>query len=50
MKTTNVVAPFLREGLLKVRGKTLTTVLTSGAIGNLKRRARGPADHGKVSQ
>jgi len=50
LKTTNVVAPLLREGPLKIRGKTLKTVLTSGAIGNLKRRATGPADHGKVSQ
>jgi hypothetical protein len=50
LKTTNAVAPVLREGLLKIRGKTLKTVLTSGAIGNLKRRATGPADHGQVSQ
>jgi hypothetical protein len=42
VKTTQIVAPLLREqsGSLTIGGKRLRTVLTSGAIGNLKRRAK----------
>ncbi len=41
VKTTNVVAPVLREasGEMMLGGKRLVTVLTSGSIGKLKRRA-----------
>jgi len=41
-KTTNDAAPKIRESdsALMVGGKRLVTVLTSGAIGNLKKRAR----------
>ncbi len=41
VKTTNAVAPILREpsGQIKLGGKTLVSVLTSGSIGKLKRRA-----------
>jgi hypothetical protein len=41
VKTTNSVAPLLREmsGELRLGGKGLVTVLTSGSIGKLKSRA-----------
>ena len=50
VKTTNEFAPRLRDtrpvvGAAEVQ---LTTVLTSGAIGNLKKRASEPAANGKV--
>ena len=43
VKTTNAVAPLLREtnGELRLGGKRLVTVLTSGSIGKLKSRASG---------
>jgi aminoglycoside phosphotransferase family enzyme len=49
VKTTNEVAPRLRD-LPGIRiGETeLDTILTSGAIGNLKKRASEPAANGKV--
>jgi hypothetical protein len=52
VKTTNEVAPQLRssEEPLMVRGKALTAVLTSGAIGKLKRQASGAQAHGQVPQ
>jgi hypothetical protein len=42
VKTTTSTAAAIREGSpqLEVRGKRLIATLTSGAIGNLKRRAR----------
>ncbi len=45
VKTTNVFAPSFRtaEGSPIVGGKKLTAVLTSGAVGNLKKRAAGAA-------
>jgi len=51
VKTTNDQAPLLRGTRLTLRGRgaELTTVLTSGAIGNLKKRARGVAANGQVS-
>ncbi len=41
VKTTHLVAPRLREsrGEIALGGKKLVTVLTSGSIGKLKRRA-----------
>jgi len=41
VKTTSSVAPLLREmsGRLHIRGKGLSTILTSGSIGKLKKRA-----------
>ncbi len=50
VKTTNEVAPLLREAgaALKVGRKGLSTVLTSGAVGKLKKRASGVAANGKV--
>ena len=52
IRTTNEVAPVLRtgEGALKVGGKELTPVLTSGAVGNLKRRASRAGDDGQVHE
>lgn len=43
VKTTNAVAPLLREpgGQITLGGKALVSVLTSGSIGKLKRRASG---------
>ena len=42
VKTTNYVAPSLRGDLvLAASGKRLVSVSTSGAVGNLKRRAKG---------
>ena len=51
VKTNNEQAPLLRESTLKLGGKgaQLKTVLTSGAIGNLKRRANEVAANGQVS-
>ena len=50
VKTTNAVAPLLRgeESSLQVGGKKLVSLLTSGAIVNLKSRASEPPAHGKV--
>jgi len=41
VKTTNEIAPLLREasGGLQLGGRRLETVLTSGAVGKLKKRA-----------
>lgn len=52
VKTTNEVAPLLRspENGLAIGGKKLTSVLTSGAVGNLKRRASEAAANGKVHE
>jgi len=51
VKTTNEVAPLLRDADpgLKVGKIDLVSVLTSGAIGNLKRRASTAAANGEVS-
>ncbi|HYA55279.1 MAG TPA: hypothetical protein VED22_00635 [Nitrososphaerales archaeon] len=51
VKTTNEVVPLLRGAGpgLKVGGIELVSVLTSGAIGNLKRRAAAAAANGEVS-
>jgi len=51
VKTTNEVAPLLRDTgpRLKLGTTDLVSVLTSGAIGNLKRRASAPAANGEVS-
>jgi hypothetical protein len=50
VKTTNRVAPVLRNIRpgIKVSGTELVCVLTSGAIGNLKKRASEAAVDGKV--
>jgi len=50
VKTTNEVAPRLREITPGIRagGSEFVAVLTSGAIGNLKKRASEPAANGKV--
>ena len=50
VKTTNLVAPMLRdlEPGIKVGRTELESVLTSGAIGNLKKRALEAAANGKV--
>ena len=45
-KTTNLVAPILREKGVMVGDLALKTVLTSGNIGKLKRRARGEGTNG----
>jgi len=52
VKTTNRTAPLLRalDPKLTVHGKSLTTVLTSGAIGKLKRRAAPAVANGKVHE
>lgn len=52
VKTTNVVAPLLRgpDNVLTVGGKRLASVLTSGAVGNLKRRAKEAAGNGQVHE
>jgi len=51
VKTTNEVAPILRGtgAGMKVGKVVLVSVLTSGAIGNLKRRASAAAANGEVS-
>ncbi len=41
LKGTNKTAPAIREGGLQFGGKALKAVLTSGAIGKLKKRAAG---------
>ncbi len=50
VKTSNLVAPLLRGegGELHVGGKRLVSVLTSGAIVNLKKRAYEAAANGQV--
>lgn len=52
VKTTNDAVRFLREPerVLAVGGKDLTPALTSGAVGNLKRRARGAGANGQVHE
>lgn len=52
LKTTNLVAPLFRssEEKLEVGGKELKTVLTSGAVGNLKRRAAEGRANGQVHE
>ena len=52
VKTTNEIAPSFRtaEGAPSAGGKRLTAVLTSGAVGNLKRRAAGAAINGQVHE
>lgn len=51
VKTTNAALPDLR-GLpdIALDGTRLVSVLTSGAIGNLKKRARGAGAIGQVPQ
>jgi hypothetical protein len=51
VKTTAEAAPLLRDsgGGLKAGEKVLVSILTSGAIGNLKRRASAAAANGEVS-
>jgi len=51
VKTTNEVAPRLRDlgPTVRMGENELYSVLTSGAIGNLKKRASEPAANGKVS-
>jgi hypothetical protein len=50
VKTSNTVAPLLREErTFDVGSKRLVSVLTSGAIGNLKKRATEEVANGKVS-
>jgi hypothetical protein len=50
VKTTNQVAPVLRDIRpgIRVGGIDFVSVLTSGAIGNLKKRASEAANNGKV--
>ena len=52
VKTTNRVAPLLREhgSFLTPGGKKLEAVLTSGAVGNLKKRALVAKADGQVSK
>ena len=52
VRTTNEVAPSFRTagGAPSVGGKKLKAVLTSGAIGNLKRRAVEAATNGQVHE
>ncbi len=52
VKTTNAIAPLLRgEGAgFRLGDKSLVSVLTSGAIGNLKRRATRAAPNGEIPQ
>jgi len=52
VKTTNEFAPSFRtdEGAPTIGGKRLTAVLTSGAVGNLKRRAAGAGTNGQVHE
>jgi hypothetical protein len=51
VKTTNEAVPLLRDTGpgLKVGKASLVSVLTSGAIGKLKRRAAAAAANGEVS-
>ncbi len=50
VRTTNEVAPLLRDKghPLFLGGKMVEPVLTSGAVGNLKRRALGGKPDGQV--
>ncbi len=50
VKTTNEVAPLLRDpdAPLLLGGKKVESVLTSGAVGNLKRRALGTTADGQI--
>jgi len=50
IRTTNQIAPVLRDvkPCIKVGGVEFISVLTSGAIGNLKKRASEAAANGKV--
>ena len=50
VKTTDDVVPLLREegAALSVGGSRLAPVLTSGAVGKLKRRATEVAAYGEV--
>ena len=50
VRTTNQVAPLLRDIKpgIRVGGVELVSVLTSGAIGNLKKRASEAGANGKV--
>ena len=52
VKTTTEVAPQLRslDPALSVRGKSVKSVLTSGAIGKLKKRATAAEANGKVHE
>ncbi len=52
VKTTNEVAPLLRDPdtTLLLDGKKVEPVLTSGAVGNLKRRALEAAAYGQVPE
>jgi hypothetical protein len=51
VKTTNELAMFLRDqGAPVIGGKKLTPLLTSGAVGNLKRRASEAATNGQVHE
>jgi hypothetical protein len=52
IKTTNAVAPLLRDPdeELTIGGKRVRAVLTSGAVGNLKRRAPGAGANGQVHE
>jgi hypothetical protein len=52
LKTTNAVAPLLRVPGAEpsVGGKKLKPVLTSGAVGNLKRRASEGRANGQVHE
>jgi hypothetical protein len=52
VRTTNEFAPLMRgegEGL-RVGGQVLKSVLTSGAVGNLKRRASDATGNGEVHE
>jgi hypothetical protein len=50
VRTSNAVAPLLRgeKSILELGEKKLVSVLTSGAIGNLKRRATETPANGKI--
>ncbi len=51
VKTTNEIAPSFRaEGAPTIGGRRLTAVLTSGAVGNLKKRAAEAASNGQVHE
>jgi hypothetical protein len=52
VKTTNATAPLLRDldPELTIHEKRLKSVLTSGAIGKLKRRAAPAVANGKVHE
>ena len=52
LKTTNEVAPLMKgpEWSLEVEGNRWRAALTSGAVGNLKRRAKGVGANGQVHE